>query len=498
MSSCARRSDSDPSAPAGGREPLLKTSRQLAEILTNLSGMRVVLLGLGLFGGGEGAARFLAQKGAQVTVSDLKPAEHFAPVIERLSDLPIQYQLGGHDLERVLKADLVVVNPAVPRTSSVVRACREAAIPLTSPMNMFVTLCPAPAAAVTGAVGKSTTTAMLGAMLSEGHQGNVWVGGNIGVSLLPVVDKISAADLVVLEMSSFQLEDTACLPWSPHVAIITNITPNHLDRYETFEAYVEAKKSIIAFQSETDAAVFNASDATLRLWAYREAKGKVLFFDPAAQDGPMVEGVNLRGGRLIWNSGGEPQVICAREHISVPGAHNLANAMAAVAAARWLQVDVEPIRRALANFKALEHRLEKCGESRGITFYNDSDSTTPESTVAALKSFDGPVTLIAGGYDKKLDLRPLAQMAAQRAKVLITIGQTGPMIAQWCGEAALQAGKTPVIREAGSLEEAVQAALELSMPGSAVVFSPGCASYDMFRNFDDRGHHFKKLVAAAT
>jgi UDP-N-acetylmuramoylalanine--D-glutamate ligase len=172
--------------------------------------------------------------------------------------------------------------------------------------------------------------------------------------------------------------------------------------------------------------------------------------------------------------------------------------MAATAAARWLQVDVEPIRRALVNFKALEHRLEKCGEPRGIAFYNDSDSTTPESTVAALKSFDGPVTLIAGGYDKKLDLRPLAQMAAQRAKVLITIGQTGPMIAQWCGEAALQAGKTPVIREAGSLEEAVQAALELSMPGSAVVFSPGCASYDMFQNFADRGRHFKKLVAAAT
>ena len=459
--------------------------------------MRVVLLGLGLFGGGEGAARFLAQKGAHVTVSDLKTAEHFAPVIERLSDLPIRYQLGGHDLDEVVQADLVVVNPAVPRTSSVLRACRQAGIPLTSPMNIFLTLCLAPVAGVTGSTGKSTTTVMLGAMLREGRQGNVWVGGNIGVSLLPVVDKISADDVVVLELSSFQLEDTACLPWSPRVAVVTNITPNHLDRYEGLEAYQEAKKGIIACQSETDAAVLNASDATLRLWARREAKGKVLFFDPTAEDGPMVEGMNLRGGRLIWNNGAEPQVICAREHVSLPGAHNLANAMAAAAAARWLGVDAESIRRVMAELKPLEHRLEMCGECAGIKFYNDSNSTAPESTVAALRSFDGPVTLIAGGYSKKLDLRPLARLAAQTAEVLITIGQTGPSIAQWCREAALQAGRTPVMREVGSLEEAVQAAIELSMPGSVVIFSPGCASYDMFQNFAERGRRFKELVAAA-
>ena len=495
MTSCAHKL-SAPHPSAHRPEPLLCTSGQLRELLPRLARMRVTLLGLGLFGGGEGAARYLARAGARLTVSDLKSADQLAPVIDRLSELPIHYQLGDHDMEQILQADLVVVNPAVPRTSAVPRACHQAGIPLTSPMNILLTVCPAPVAAVTGSTGKSTTTAMLGAMLREAHRGSVWVGGNIGGSLLPVVHKMSADDIVVLELSSFQLDDTASLPWSPHVAVVTNVTPNHLDRYEDFEAYATAKKAIVEFQSEADAVVLNACDPTLQRWVGGGLKGRTLFFDPESQDGPLRPGMNLRGGRLIWNSNSGPQVICSGDHIPLPGAHNLANAMAACAAARWLGAQPEPIRRALASFEPLEHRLEKCGQCHGITFYNDSDATAPESTIAALKSFECPITLIAGGYDKRLDLKQLAEAIAQTVEALITIGQAGPSIAQSCREAALAAGRTPAMRETGSLEEAVQAAHELSMPGSVVLFSPGCASYDMFQNFAERGRRFKELVAA--
>jgi UDP-N-acetylmuramoylalanine--D-glutamate ligase len=469
-------------------------ARQLREILLNLSGKRVVLMGLGLFGGGEGAARFLVQRGARVTVSDVKTAQQLAPAIQRLSDLPIEYQLGSHDPDAVLKSELVIVNQAVPKTAPVLHECSRAGVPLSSAMNIFLTLCPAPVAAVTGSAGKSTTTAMLAAMLQAAGL-HVRLGGNIGVSLLPVVQDIKAEEIVVLELSNFQLEDAAFLPWSPHVAVVTNIKPNHLDRHESFDDYVAAKKTIVDHQTKADAAVLNASDPILLEWVKQGIRSEVFFFDAAPQNGQLVRGMNLRNGRLIWNDSTGRHVICSRDHVSLPGEHNVANAMAAAAAARWRGAGAEHIRAALSAFKTLEHRLEKCGQFSGITFYNDSDATMPESTIAALGSFPAPITLIAGGYNKKLELTPLAGAIAEKAEVLITFGASGPSIAQLTREAGLIAGKTLIIREVSSLPEAVESAAELSMPGSTVLFSPACASFDMFENFAERGRIFKKLVA---
>jgi UDP-N-acetylmuramoylalanine--D-glutamate ligase len=208
----------------------------------------------------------------------------------------------------------------------------------------------------------------------------------------------------------------------------------------------------------------------------------------------MVTGTNLRSGCIVWNNGGGEQVICAREHVRLPGEHNVANAMAACAAARWLGAGAEQIREALCAFSGLEHRLEECGRFGGMTFYNDSDATTPESTIAALRSFEGPLTLIVGGHSKGLDLAPMAGAIAARVDALVTIGDCGPELAQLSREAGLRRGRAAAIREAGSLRAAVRAAIELSMPGSVVLFSPGCASFDMFQNFAERGRVFKALV----
>jgi len=470
------------------------SSEQLAHIVAQLPGKHVVVTGLGLFGGGEGAARFLAERGARVTVTDLRGPEQLQPALERLSDLPLSYELGRHNVEEMLRADLVVVNPAVPRTSELFAACAEHGVPLASAMNLFLALCRAPVVGVTGATGKSTTTALLAGMLREGGH-RVRLGGNIGISLLPVVDEIEPDELVVLELSSFHLEDAAYLPWSPHVAVVTNLTPNHLDRYEDFGAYSEAKRGIVAFQTRRDAAVLNAADRNLARWIERGIPSHLLVFDPLTQSGPLRTGTNLRDGRLTWSDRARQEVICGVEDIPLPGAHNIANAMAAAAAARWMGVPAEAIRAAIAGFRTLEHRLEPCGRWHGMTFYNDSDSTTPESTIAALRSFDGPLTLIAGGLNKKLDLAPLAEVAAQRAHVVVTLGASGPCIARSVLEAARRSGATPVIREVASLEQAVQAAVELSAPGSTVLFSPACASFDMFPNFAERGRRFKELVA---
>jgi UDP-N-acetylmuramoylalanine--D-glutamate ligase len=458
-----------------------------------LAGKPVTLMGLGLFGGGEGAARFLLGRGARLTITDLRPAEKLAPTLSRLKGLPITYRLGGHATQDFTDAELVVANPAVPRTSMFLKAAADRGVPITSPMNIFLALCPAPVAAVTGSNGKSTTTALLAAMLTSAGR-RVWLGGNIGISLLPSLGEVSPSDIVVVELSSFQLEDATALSWSPHVALVTNVTPDHLDRHESLEAYAAAKRTILAHQGAGDFAVLNARDPILQRWVSDGVPGRLVLFDSAPKPGGLAHGVSLLRDRLVWRNGTRDEVICLRDDVPLLGLHNAENAMAAAAAARCLGAQAGAIFDALSSFVGLEHRLELVGEFHGIRFYNDSYSTTPASGVAAVQSFRGPVTLIAGGYDKKLDMTPLARAVASRVEVLVTIGHTGPTLAEQARRESLYLGRSLVIREAGSLEEAVRVADGLSMPGSAVVFSPGCASYDMFDNYDQRGKVFKGLV----
>ena len=480
------------SSQTKGDAARLCSARTLRRILRELPGKKVTLMGLGVFGGGEGAARFLGESGARLTVTDLRPAHRLQRALNGLVGLPINYRLERHLPADFLEAELIVANPGVPRSSALLREAQQAGIPITSPMNIFLCLCPAPVVGVTGSNGKSTTTAMLAATLrSSGRK--VWLGGNIGGSLLPELAQIGAGDSVVLELSSFQLADAGALKWSPSVAVVTNITPNHLDRHDTFEDYVAAKKNIARFQSDDNALVLNASCEVLRGWAAKGLGGQKVFFNARGTDGPEPT-MRLEGQRLVWKCGGSDQIICTRGDIPLPGEHNVENAMAAAAAARWLGVKPPQIRQALRTFRPLEHRLEYLGEIKGMRFYNDSLSTSPCSSIAALTSFEAPITMIAGGYDKKLDLKPMARQIAASVEVLITMGQTGPYLAHCTREAALGLGRCPIVKEAQGLEEAVDSAVRLSMPGSTVLFSPGFASYDMFDNYAERGAGFKELV----
>lgn len=481
---------------AGGipRKPVeLCSLKRLRECLAELDGSPVTLMGLGLFGGGEAAARFLLDRGADLTVTDLREADRLAEPIARLGQHGVRYRLGEHREEDFTAARLVVANPAVPRSSEFLRAARRAGAAITSPMNMFLALCPSTVAGVTGSNGKSTTTAMLAAMLEEAGR-RVWLGGNIGVSLLGLLPEIGADDVVVLELSSFQLSDAGDLPWSPHVGVVTNVTPNHLSWHGGFESYAEAKKNILDFQGPEDAAVLNACDPVTAEWARGEAEGRRVLFNGAPDRTGMQEGMNCVGGRLVWRSGRRDEMVCVRDDIPLPGFHNVENAMAAAAAAHCLGVGWPAARDALRGFTGLLHRFEAVGDCDGVSYYNDSYSTTPESTVAALHSLDGAVVLIAGGYDKGLDLTPVAKAAARHAAVLITMGQTGPVLAQKARRERVCLDSPLLVREAQSLERAVRIARELSMPGTSVVFSPGCASYDMFENYRQRGEAFRRIV----
>ncbi len=466
--------------------------QQLLDLVARLQGLRVTLMGLGLFGGGVGAARFLAERCARVTVTDLRNARQLGESIRALDGLPVEYRLGGHDQRDFREAELVVAGPGVPRTSPHLRLAAAAGVPITSPMNIFLALCKGRVAAVTGSNGKSTTTALLAGMCREGGR-RVWLGGNIGISLLPSVDTIDEHDLVVLELSSFQLQDAATIQWSPHVAVVTNITPNHLDRHGTFADYVAAKKNIVRWQGRGDFVVLNAGNEVLRMWTGQGLKAHVVVFGGGAgQECP--EGVRCVDGRVLWCSKGRQECMFRHEVIPLPGHHNVENAMAAAAAARLLGIGSASVQAALRDFVGLEHRLELVGDSGCLRYYNDSYSTTPESTVAAIDSFPGPIALIAGGYDKKLDTAPIAAAVARRAAIVVTIGQTGPRLARQCRRAGAIAGREVLVREAEGLRDAVQLAGRLSPPGTSVLFSPGCASYDMFENCRERGRLFRQVV----
>jgi UDP-N-acetylmuramoylalanine--D-glutamate ligase len=466
---------------------------ELADILRRLAGKHVTLMGLGTFGGGLGAGRWLAEQGAKLTVTDLRPAEKLEDSIAGLHGLPLTYHLGGHRQEDFTEADLVLASPAVPRSSDYLHMAQDAGVPISSPMNAFLTLCPAPIAAVTGSNGKSTTVALLAQML-QGAWPRAWLGGNIGICLLSSLPQIRPDHIVVLEISSFQLEDADALQWSPHLAVVTNITPNHLDRHVTMDAYAAAKRCIVEHQGSRDFALLNASDPLLARWARQGLPGQVVLYDATGASAPPDDGVHVAGDCLLWRHGKLDELVCRGMELPLPGRHNMENALAAAAAARCLGARPAQVGNALRTFKGLEHRLELVGEFSGIRYYNDSFSTTPESTIAALQSFQEPLTLVAGGYDKKLDLTPIARAAARCAEVVVTMGQTGPALARRIRQEGVCLGHSMVVREVRTLPEAVQEAARYSMPGSCILFSPGCASYDMFDNCVQRGEIFRRLV----
>lgn len=452
---------------------------------------RVLVMGLGSFGGGIGAVKFLVNRGASVTVTDLRPAEKLAESITELQQTPPDRMvLGRHDEADFIEAELVVVNPAVKRDCPFLNAAIRAGVPVTSEMNLFWKWNPAPVIAVTGSNGKSTTTAMIHAMvvqfLQKQSARRAWLGGNIGTSLLSTVDQIQSTDVVVLELSSFQLADLDRLHASPHVAVVTNFAANHLDWHLDLDDYRHAKQTILRWQSTADVAVLNEDDDDVSHWAIN---GTRLGFGLRNQS---HSGVFLENREAVVCTNGHEERWPLLNWLKLPGDHNIANTLAAIAAATSVGADRESIRAAIENYKPLPHRLQFVSEVAGRRFYNDSLATTPESTEVALRAFDEPIVLLAGGYDKHVDLMSMANAIATSVKAVSLMGQTASILR----DSILRSDhhQCEVSDPHTSFAATFNWAIEHSAPGDVILLSPGCASYDWFRNFSDRGAQFIELV----
>ena len=446
------------------------------------TGRKVLVMGLGRFGGGVDAVKFARRAGAEVIVTDSASPDKLLDSISDLSEFTdIEFHLGFHSHDDFKQADIIIVNPAVSPDNEYLQMARSCGKFITSQINIFFELCPAAIIGITGANGKSTTTALTAHLLEAAAQSNelaysnIILSGNIGNQpLLADIDKITSEDLVVLELSSFQLEQLAEIQKAPHIALLTNLTPNHLDRHGTFEQYCLAKENIFKFQKPngrfSPVSIFNAEDPIAAQWfdKYKSQPGlKCIKF--------AIDDINKE----------------FRSVFSLPGRANLSNLAAALAVARCLGITDNCIKNALPGFVPLPHRLELVAEIEAIRWYNDSIATTPASTIAALDAFDEPKILIAGGYDKNLPFDELGGKIAQSAKAVILIGQTAPKIAQ-----AIRAypDRQLEIKMETSLTDAVQSARSLAASGDIVLLSPACASYDMFENFQQRGLEFISLV----
>jgi UDP-N-acetylmuramoylalanine--D-glutamate ligase len=446
-------------------------------------------MGLGAFGGGEGVVRFLSDRGARITISDLKTEEQLRATLERLRDCRIEtLHLGGHQRTDFEDAELIVVNPAVPRTCPWLAVARGARAPLTSEMNLFIEHNRGRVVAVTGSVGKSTTTSLIERMIATSGRG-AWLGGNIGRSLLPIVDEIQPDDWVVLELSSFQLSDLDRVAFCPEVAVVTNLHANHLDWHSSFDEYRAAKQVILKGQRPGDSAVLNADDEDVARWS---SKGRVLWFGQSASDGVRVveHGLSVHHGDVRFE-------VDLRPARALPGAHNAMNAAAAVVTALAVGVEEPAIRSALESFEALPHRLRIIGECDGRTFVDDSKATTPESAIAALEAFEQPIVLLAGGADKQVDLRPFAAAIARRVRAAALMGQTAEALESLIQDAVtcLPIGSPPLIQRCDSFPETIAWAKQLSQPGDVILLSPGCASFGWFKSYVDRGEEFARLIS---
>ena len=460
--------------------------RMPAKSSLNFQGMRATVMGLGRFGGGVGVTKFLVSRGAHVTVTDLRSEAQLADSLSQLRGLDLHALcLDGHREEDFRQADLVVVNPAVSADNKLLQLARSSGAVLTTEMRLFWQHQPGRVVAVTGSNGKSTTTALIHAMLKSSGQ-RCWLGGNIGHSLLPELGHIRQDDWCVLELSSFQLEDLDQIGAAPDVSVVTNFSPNHLDRHGTMANYRRAKQSILRHQSVGGFAVLNSDDADVRSWP---TNGVRLEFGLGDHGG---DGAFVDQRRLVLRSDGSEHSLPLDSVWRLPGQHNLQNVLAAAAASIGLGLGPDAVLGGVQEFEGLPHRLQSVGTAAGRTFVNDSIATTPESVLCALRSFDRPLVLLAGGYDKRVDLSGMAAALATGVRAVALMGQTAETLKSLIQTHA--ADGPPLLHTSRDLTDAFDWATSVSRPGDVILLSPGCASYDWFDSFVDRGEQFCVLA----
>jgi UDP-N-acetylmuramoylalanine--D-glutamate ligase len=446
----------------------------------SLAGRTVTVVGLAR--SGVAACRMLHALGARVTGTDARAADALTPEARALSSEGVRLVLGGHPGAAFETAELVVVSPGVPADHPALVDCRARGVPVLGEVELAYRTMTAEFVAITGTNGKTTTTALTGALLRESGR-PVLVGGNIGRPLAAEALTFAGDGWVVAEVSSFQLETTDA--FRPHVAAVLNVTPDHLDRHGSLPAYAEAKARIFRAQGRGDWAVLNADDAGASALASRVGARQLWF----SRLRPVPQGTWVRDGWVTLRIGPEDRQVCPVSDISLRGAHNLENVLAATACAGALGVVPARLGAAIRAFRAVSHRLEWVRERAGVAFYNDSKGTNVDATLKALAAFDEPIVLIAGGRDKGQRFDALADAARGRVKAAVLIGE---------GRATMGPALRPVTRveEAGSMGEAVRRAAALAAAGDVVLLSPACASFDLFRDYEHRGEVFTEEVRA--
>lgn len=445
--------------------------------MMDLRGKRVLVVGLARTG--LATVKFLREKGAVVSTSEIKPEAEMKEVSEQLRSWAISAEWGGHTVKQFIEQELIVLSPGVEPTLEPLRRAVDQGIPVISELELAYRFVESPILAITGTNGKTTTTLLIGEMLKEAGK-RVGVGGNVGEPLILFANDKNRWDLLVVEVSSFQLEGIET--FRPRCSILLNITEDHLDRYPRYEDYIEAKIRIFKNQSAEDFAILNRNDPIVMRYG-KTVRARKFFF---SLKGEVTEGSFFNGREVILRLAGREEKYDLT-HAPLKGVHNVENMMAAILAARLFETPQKVIETVLTHFKGLEHRLEFVREVEGVSYYNDSKGTNVGSVVKSLQSFQNPIILIAGGKDKQTDLRPLRALIRDRVKKMILIGEAKHRMASELGSFT-----DTVMAE--TLEEAVFLARQTAKRGDVVLLSPACSSFDMFKDYKERGKVFKEVV----
>ena len=457
---------------------------KLEEFCNYIKYKRVAVIGLGV--SNIPLIDFLYELRADITVFDKRDIDKIDEnILENIKIKGIKYAFGDKYLEKLKDFNVIFRSPSCrPDLPEIIEELSRGAI-LTSEIEMLMELCPGLIIGVTGSDGKTTTTSLIYNIIkNKGY--NCYLGGNIGIPLFSKVGEMKPEDVVVLELSSFQLMN---MKTSPNIAVITNISPNHLDIHKSYEEYIESKKNIFKYQSDKDTLVLNYDNDITREFE-KEANGKVIFF---SRNHKLNDGVILDEDIIKICDNKLRKHILNTKNMKLRGKHNYENACAAIAATKGL-VDTETQVDTIKNFKGVEHRLEFVKELNGVKWYNDSIGTSPTRTIAGLNSFNKNLILIAGGYDKHLDYTPIGEPIVDNVKILILMSQTANKIKEATINAMNKKNKKVEIYECNSLDETVQLASKLAKKDDIVLFSPASASFDLYKNFEERGNAFKEIV----